>query len=188
MRITRIAAVLAAVFGLLTFAALPAGAIARDTELNETFGAYAVYTGGSDDGAAVYQGLPDGRDLGLVQQSGSYSDPEALCSIGAGGACPIFVLYAGDDPSTGQEECVAATTSPTLVKLKPCSGSTGVNWARACVNWPTCSHYVFINDWATNGANGPDEVLSADGFNGDNFAVIAYSTLGWLQKYDQVSS
>jgi hypothetical protein len=188
MRIAKITAVLAAVAGLVMLAALPAGAIDRNLEVWQVSGSYAMYTGGSTDGNIVYLGQTSGaHDFGIVQQSGGYDDPEGLCRAIENADCAIVQLYAGDDPNTGHNECVAATTSNDVVKLKPCSGSDGVNWSELCQD-PNCSHVAFINNWQSTLNGSADIVLSSTNSDGADFAIRTYAASGWLQSYFTIAS
>lgn len=174
--------------GIVIATAIPAGAITTNTEIVETFGAFGLTPNGVVDGNAITQGSTPSHDFAIVDQGGfGYGDPSGLCQAIVGGNCPIVQLYAGKDVNTGKDECAAATTSDALMKLKPCSGSNGVNWAKLCFDFPTCSRWVFINDWQST-LQGNDIVISGDDVLGDNTTCQDYGNQGQLQKWTLVAS
>lgn len=189
MRLTRIAVAVCAASMLALFTMAPAGAIDRNVELAQTHGFLYMCTGGSTDGDIATICPPDGRDLGIVRQTNTYDDPNGLCQQFEGQDCAVIVMYAGDDPTTGKNECVAATTNDTVVKLKPCSGSDGVNWAVLCLDGSQCLDAVYINTWSTaNHGNIQDQVLSSTSTSGQNMACLFYTAHGFYQDYTGIAS
>ena len=98
--------------------------------------------------------------------------------------CPTYTIDAGPNMGTGAEECIASTNSTNYIVLKPCTGSTGVNWSLLCNNPSTCSHWVLINNYASN-TTAKTVVLSGDSTHGDRVVPNCWQcTAGQLQQWD----
>jgi len=152
----------------------------------ETFGALCVDTGGVVQGNYAYNGNCPGRTFTFRSTGHNYNDPQDLCPIAG---CPTYTIDAGPNMGTGAEECIASTDSANFIVLKPCTGSTGVNWSLLCNNPSTCNHWVLINNYASdNNRFGKTVVLSGDSTHGDRVVPNCWQcTAGQLQQWDLLS-
>jgi hypothetical protein len=83
---------------------------------------------------------------------------------------------------------MAGTTSPIVVKLKPCSGSDGVNWALLCLN-SDCTQAQYINTFATaNVNNGNDQILCGINSQGSDYEIRNYTQSGCLTNFELFAS
>lgn len=156
--------------------------------IQEAGGLLCVDTGGVDQGNYAYTGNCQGRVFNFVQISGGYIDPDGRCEAEGGGVpCDIFLIEAGRDASTGVEECLASTDSTRFVLLKPCAGSTGVNWSLLCTNphaMPGCTDQIIFNDYASN-TNGTDYMLAGDTGHGDRVVPNCWQcTRGQFEQWN----
>lgn len=199
----RIILTIATLLALLAFAspAMASGsghaikqATQQGVEVDNTFGAYlaetsgalCVDTGGVVQGNYAYNGNCPGRTFTFVGSGGSYNDPDGRCGPADGGPCPIYTIEAGPNMGTGAEECLASTDSTRFTLLKPCAGSTGVNWSALCSN-STCDQVIWINDYAST-TNGIDYMLSGDSTHGDRVVPNCWQCkAGQLQRWDLLS-
>jgi hypothetical protein len=148
----------------------------------ETFGSLCVDTGGVVQGNYAYNGNCPGRVFTFRSTGHTYNDPQDLCPIAG---CPTYTIAAGPSMGTGVDECIASTDSTNFVVLKPCTGSTGVNWSLLCRNPSTCSQWALINNYASNQNQfGDTVVLSGDTTHGDRVVPDAWRTPGDLQQWD----
>jgi hypothetical protein len=156
--------------------------------IQEADGTLCVDTGGINQGNYAYNGNCAGRVFNFVQVSGGYFDPDGRCVAEGGGvACHIFLIEAGKDSSTGVLECLASTDSTRFVLLKPCAGSTGVNWSLLCTNphaTPGCTEWILFNDYASN-TNGTDYMLAGDTGHGDRVVPNCWQcTSGQFEQWN----
>jgi hypothetical protein len=193
----RITLIIATLLALLAFAspAMASGghainpATQQRVEINNTFGAYlaetsgalCVDTGGVVQGNYAYNGNCPGRTFTFRSTGHNFNDPQDLCPIAG---CPTYTIDAGPNMGTGAEECIASTNSTNFVVLKPCTGSTGVNWSALCSN-SACNQVIWINNYASGAKT---VVLSGDRTHGDRVVPNCWQcTAGQLQRWDLLS-
>lgn len=153
-----------------------------DKYIAEEFGALCVDTGGVVQGNYAYNGNCPGRTFTFRSTGHTYNDPQDLCPIAG---CPTYTVDAGPNMGTGVEECIASTDSRNFVVLKPCTGSTGVNWSLLCTsNTSPCTRGVLINNYAS-ASTSTTVVLSGDSTHGDRVKPHCWRcTTGELQQWD----